>query len=157
LAAVIRGHLQAGQRTHDLVADGRFADVVDDDVEHVPDGDAARLVVQPARGQTLIDLRADFGMVGHEPVGLFQVQIARGTRGHELLNLWIDHGQIPSDHRTSGQLVLAEIFGRAAAVPIGERLQLDTEKICHLADGIVIGDGVAFQRTTGIVGVFHGK
>ena len=94
-------------------------------------------------------------MIGHQPVGLLQVQVAGGTRGHKLLDLRIDQGQIPGDHGAGGQFVLAEILGGAAAVPIVDVLELDAQQIGHLADGMVVGGGVALQRTTGIVGVFH--
>ena len=157
LAAVIRGDPQPGQRPHDLVPHGPLADVVVDDVEHVADRHPAGIVVQAARRQALVDLRAHFREVGHQPVGLLQIQVAGRTRGDELLDLRIDQGQVPGHDGTGRQLVLAEVFRRPAAVPIVDLLELDIQQIGHFADRMVIGGGVDFQRTSGVVGVTHGN
>ena len=156
LAAVIRGDPQPGQRPHDLVPHRPLADVVVDHVEHVADHHPARIVVQAAGGQALVDLRAHFRKVGHQPVGLLQVQVAGRARGDELLDLRIDQGQVAGDDGTGRQLVLAEVFRRPAAVPIVDLLEFDVQQVGHFTDRMVIGGGVDFQRTSGVVGVSHG-
>ena len=134
LAAVVGGDAQAGQRLHDLLADGRLANVAVDHVEQVPHEDAARPVGEPAGRQAGVHPPVHLRAVAHQLVGLLQVEEAGGARGDQPIDLLVDQRQVARDHRAGGQFVLRKILRRPAAVPVVDLLQFDRQHAGDDAD-----------------------
>jgi hypothetical protein len=155
LAAVVGRDPQAGERPDDFRANLLLAEVAIDHVQQVPHADPARLVVQTAGGQRLVDLVVHGRVVGHQLVGLRQVEIARGARGDQLIHLGIDQGKVAGDDGAGRQFVLAEELGGSTAVPVVQLDELKPERLGHGLGRDFVGGGVALRGTTRIVSVFH--
>ena len=77
-----------------------------------------------------LDLRAQFGVFGHDLVGLLEVEVAGAAGRHDLIEVPVDQGQIAGDHRVGRELVDRVVFRSSATVPVFDRFELEAEIAC---------------------------
>ncbi len=94
-------------------------------------------------------------MLGHQMIGLLQIQKTGGTGRHELLLVRPTDRQVPGNHAGRHQFVLREILGGPAAIPVVQLFQLKPQDVRHRTHRYVVCGTPRLERTTWIVRVFH--